>query len=1184
MLQRARRHCILLAFIVLCSNVAVCGEQAGKGFEMPPVEAFISKWAQSGGSELGSAQSFLVELCDLLGVARPDSPRPTVSENIYVFERQVTFNNPDGTTSSGRIDLYKKGCFILEAKQGSDQKPQTNPLSQAEMKRESARRRGTAVRGTHRWDDAMMKARAQAEGYARALPPEEGRPPFLLVVDVGYSIECFAEFSQSGGVYTPFPSARENRIFLEDLRRDDVRERLRRIWADPLSLDPSRVSERVTNDIAIRLGRLAKSLEDSGHDPELVSMFLMRCIFTMFAEDVDLLPYDSFTHMLSQLEEAPENFAHAATDLWRAMKKGGFSSFLMKKVLRFNGHLFEDATALPLNRDQLDLLLEASKANWSEVETSIFGTLLERALSPKERHKLGAHYTPRAYVERLVIPTIIEPLREEWDTVKAVALNYVRKGDHKSALKEIQDFHKRLCEIIILDPACGSGNFLFVSLDLLKDLEGEVVAAMRDLGKRGFAFEGQGYAVGPHQFKGIEFNPRAAAISELVLWLSYLQRHYKVYGRINPPEPILKDYKSIECRDAVLAWDRIEEVTDESGKVVKRWDGETYVRNPDTGRDIPDETALVSTHRFVNPRPASPWPRADFIVGNPPFIGNKRMRTALGDGYVDALRAVYPDVPGSVDYVMYWWQRAALLAQQHKIKRFGFITTNSIRQTYNRKILDAFLDGDPPLSILKAVPDHPWVDSSNGAQVRISMTVVASGHEQGIVSNVILERPADGYVAVSVDNLIGRINSNLTIGIDAGSLKPLQANEGLCSRGMIILGPGFIVTPDTAKDLGLGRIPGLEKHIRPYLNGRDLSGKTRNLMVIDLFGLSIEEVQHRYPDVYQWVVERVKPDRDQKKDGVMRTKWWLHGRVRSEFRPALVGLTRYIATVETARRRYFVFLPSEVLPDDKLVIFASDDAYVLGVLSSRIHIAWSLASCAKLGAGNDPVYVKSACFDTFPFPDATAKQKQRIREIAERLDSLRKTRQEAFPELTLTNMYAVLEKIRYGVHLTNQEESIRTQGQLDTLMAIHDELDQAVAESFGIPSTISTEAILERLVELHNKRWVDEQLGDIHWLRPDYQASESGVQGRLHLEDYINDNAGQSLRTKDTLQSWPKTMPEQVKAVRGVLPECGHTFSSESVAKKFKGAKRQTVMDILHTLEALGHIRAMDDDVFSLYP
>lgn len=469
---------------------------------MPPVEAFIAKWGQSGGSELGSSQSFIVELCDILDVARPDPPRPTVPDNTYVFERQVTFNNPDGTTSSGRIDLYKRGAFILESKQGSDKAPQTNPLSTAERKHESVRRRGTAVRGTHRWDDAMMKARAQAESYARALPPEEGRPPFLLVVDVGYSIECFAEFSQSGGVYTPFPSAWENRIFLEDLRRDDVRERLRRIWSDPLSLDPSRMSGKVTNDIAARLGRLAKSLEDSGHDPELAAMFLMRCIFTMFAEDVDLLPYDSFTQMLSRLEEKPENFADAATDLWRAMKTGGVSSFLMKKVLHFNGHLFENATALPLTRDQLDLLLEASKANWSEVETSIFGTLLERALSPKERHKLGAHYTPRAYVERLIIPTVIEPLREDWDNVKAVALSYVRKSDHKTAIQEIQDFHKRLCEIIILDPACGSGNFLFVSLDLLKELEGEVLAALRDLGKTGFAFEGQGWAVGPHQFRG----------------------------------------------------------------------------------------------------------------------------------------------------------------------------------------------------------------------------------------------------------------------------------------------------------------------------------------------------------------------------------------------------------------------------------------------------------------------------------------------------------------------------------------------------------------------------------------------------------------------------------------------------------------------------------------------------------
>ena len=297
------------------------------------------------------------------------------------------------------------------------------------------------MRGTKGWDDAMIRARGQAEAYAKALPVEDGWPPFLIVVDVGHVFELFADFSRTGKHYTQFPDASSFRMPLNELRRPEVRDRLRAIWTEPLSLDPARRAARVTREIAARLAVLAKSLESMGHAPHSVATFLMRCLFTMFAEDVGLLPRKSFSDMLEGLRGHAGKFRPMAHALWEVMNTGGFSPILKEDLLRFNGGLFEDADALPLTEEQLALLIEAAKADWQDVEPAIFGTLLERALEPRERHKLGAHYTPRAYVERLVMPTIIEPLREEWENVTAAAVALANAGQADKAVAEVMAFH-----------------------------------------------------------------------------------------------------------------------------------------------------------------------------------------------------------------------------------------------------------------------------------------------------------------------------------------------------------------------------------------------------------------------------------------------------------------------------------------------------------------------------------------------------------------------------------------------------------------------------------------------------------------------------------------------------------------------------------------------------------------------
>jgi hypothetical protein len=610
-------------------------------------KTFIARWAAATASERANSQPFLSELCDVLDVPRPDPNR----EHGYGFEFEVTEQHADGSTTNGRIDLYRRGCFVLESKQFQAAKAAASQLELAAREAGviTKKKSSQPVRGTEAWDDAMVKARGQAERYVRALPASEANPPFLLVVDVGHSFEVFADFTQAGKAYLPFPDPRTFRIRLEHLADEKARERLRLIWTNPAALDPARQSADVTREISAHL-----AFEQAGRAPWVVADFLTRCLFCMFAEDVGLLPDRSFTDLLGSLSGDGEGFQELAGQLFHELDTGtgkGISVVLRKKLLRFNGGLFSDCTALPVNGLQLGLLKEAAKQNWSHVEPAIFGTLLERALNPHERHKLGAHYTPRAYVERLVLPTVVEPLRAEWESVRAATFTHARAGDLKKARDEVNAFHDRLCRVLVLDPACGCGNFLYVSLEHLKRLEGEVLDVAAQFGES-FKLELATHTVDPHQFLGLEINPRAAAITELVLWIGYLQWHFRTRGQTMPAEPVLKKFKNIECRDAVLAYDgEPEPARDEAGNPVTVWDRRSTKKDPVTGRDVPDETKRVPLLSYKNPRPAE-WPLSDFIIGNPPFIGTARMREDLGDGYAETLRAAYPAVPESADFVL----------------------------------------------------------------------------------------------------------------------------------------------------------------------------------------------------------------------------------------------------------------------------------------------------------------------------------------------------------------------------------------------------------------------------------------------------------------------------------------------------------------------------------------------------
>src|SRR5690606_15980033 len=269
------------------------------------------------------------------------------------------------------------------------------------------------------------------------------------------------------------------------------------------------------------------------------------------------------------------------------------------------------------------------------------------------------------------------------------------------------------------------------------------------------------------------------------------------------------------------------------------------------------------------------------------------------------------------------------------------------------------------------------------ADVRISMTVGVVGQEVGKLATVSNEIKKEVEREVTLIERIGRISSDLTIGPDVASSGPLKANGGLSSMGCMLAGRGFVITHEKAIELGLGSVAGTERHLRPIINGRDLNQRSRNLWAIDLYGLQINEVRKDYPAIFQHLYENVKPERDVNRDRKFREEWWLFGRPRPEMRSATNGLSRFIVTTETSKHRFFTFLDSSIIPEHVLIVIATDDAFHLGVLSSKHHVLWALAAGGRLGIGNDPRYNKTRCFETFPFPEASDAQKAIIRALGE---------------------------------------------------------------------------------------------------------------------------------------------------------------------------------------------------------
>ncbi len=924
---------------------------------------FVEKWRASRRTERAAAQEHFIDLCRLLGEQTPNEADPSGED--YAFEKGAT----KSTGGQGWADVWKRRRFAWEYK------------------------------GPHANLGAAFKQLSQ---YREGLD----NPPLLVVCDLD-RFEVHTNFTDTAKRVYKFDLADLSAGVATTASVLPPLDVLRAVFTEPERLRPEWTPEYVTEQAAAEFATLAESLRQRGVDPERAAHFLMRLLFCLFAEDINLLPRRLFTRLVEQTKRRPVVFRELLRELFAKMRAGGF--FGIDEIAYFNGGLFADDTTLELTRADLAVLERAARLDWASVEPAIFGTLFERSLDPDKRSQLGAHYTSREDIQLIVEPVLIAPLQRRWAAVQEQAKELIARRDAVSGgartIRErelerlLQNFAGEIAAIRVLDPACGSGNFLYVALKRLLDLEKEV-----SLFAARHARSGLLPRVQPGQLYGIEVNTYAHELASVVVWIGYIQwLHENGFGI--PDKPILKPLDNIRRTDAVLA-------ADEEGRPVE---------------------------------PA--WPAADIIIGNPPFLGGKRLRAELGDDYVDRLFGLYDGrVPREADLVTYWFERARALIADGRVQRAGLLATQAIRGGANRRVLERIKGtGD----IFMAWSDRAWV--LDGAAVRVSMVGFDGGAEES--------RTLDGAAVETV-------NANLTSALDLTRAQRLEETVGICYQGPVKVGAFDIDAEAAARLLTAPNPHGRDSSevVRPFLNASDITRRSRNMHIIDFGTMSLEEAS-LFEHPFEYVRRYVKPERDKNRRARRREFWWQHGETVPGLRDAIASLERYIATPRVAKHRLFVWVTARTLPDSRLYMFAREDDYFFGVLHSRVHEVWVLATSSRHGDGSGggrPTYNNTTCFETFPLPwppgqePADDPRVAAIAAAARELVGLREgwlnpegASERELKRLTLTNLY---------------------NARPTWLDLAHQRLDAAVLAAYGWPADLGGEALLARLLALNLAR------------------------------------------------------------------------------------------------------------------
>jgi hypothetical protein len=634
-------------------------------------------------------------------------------------------------------------------------------------------------------------------------------------------------------------------------------------------------------------------------------------VFSFFAEDVGLLPVRLFERLVG-VRVAPEALRLQLAKLFETMRDGGL--FGVEDVPWFNGGLFQNIDVPPLAEADVLALKAASALNWSAIDPSIFGTLFERGLDPAKRSQLGAHYTDPATIMRLVEPVVVRPLLAEWQASKAAIERAMAKskrhGDkaYRDAQAAFVGCLERLKAFRVLDPACGSGNFLYLALKALKDIEHQVNFEAEALG-----LERQHDGTGPHNVLGIELNEYAAELARVTVWIGELQWRIDK-GYAFKTRPVLEPLDHVACGDALLALDPVRA-------------------------------------EFVE----ASWPEADAVIGNPPFVGVSRKRRELGEAYVKALDSVYDErVPGASDLVCYWFDKAQRAIESETLLHAGLVATNSIRGGANRTVLQRIVDLG---HIIDAWPDEPWIN--DGAAVRVSL--VCFGRGDGAMFNGL---PVAEIYADLTARAIGGAALDLTVAM------PLTENAAASFQGASKKAKFEIDAALARRWLALPNPNGRPNSdvLKPWANGFELSRGPQHQWIID-FGISLPESDaSMYEAPFEYATEHVRSVRLNNNRESCRKYWWRFAEARPALRRALSEVTRFIATVAHSKHRFFVWLPVTTSPDQALITVTRADDATFGVLHSRVHELWSLRLGTSIGVGNDPRYTPTTCFETFPFP------------------------------------------------------------------------------------------------------------------------------------------------------------------------------------------------------------------------
>ncbi|MEI8376593.1 MAG: DNA methyltransferase [Planctomycetota bacterium] len=957
-------------------------------------QQFIAKWQRVTLTERSACQQHFLDLCELL-----DQPKPAEADpegTWYTFEKGVQTSED----RQGWADVWMRDHF------------------------------GWEYKGKHK---DLKAAYTQLQLYREALE----NPPLMIVCDMD-RFEVHTNFTGT---------LKQQHLFdlagLADPANLDI---LRRVFTDPNSLKPGITSEAITIEAAERFAKLADGMRDRGIEPLRAAHFLMKLMFCMFGEDTLLLPAGLFGKLLDNAKANPAYLPRRLESLFKAMASGG--DYGNDTIAWFNGGLFADADVISLTQEEINSLVVVNGKDWSCVEPSIFGTLFQRTLDPAKRSQIGAHFTGRADIEDLLKPVLLAPLQREWAEVKrkceeelwpkVVKASRARtKGlsdkdspQRKAFDRAILDFIGRLAQVSVLDPACGSGNFLYVALHMLLDLEKEVIAYAA---MRGLSLVPQ---VNPAQLRGLEINVYAHQLAQIVIWIGYLQwMHHN--GFKMPNDPVLAPIDTIKQMDAIL--------------------------------DLSDPE-----------HPKEPeWPEAEFIVGNPPFLGGKLLRKNLGDDYVDAMFKVWGErVPREADLCCYWFERARAHIENKKCRRAGLLATQGIRGGANRKILERIkVSGD----IFFAESDRKWV--LDGAAVHISMAGFDGGEEKSHV--------LDGKPVV-------KIHADLSAAANTATAKVIAVNRGISFMGDT-KGGAF----DIADAIALEMLKHPNPHGRPnsdvvvpWINGLDVSRRNRDMWIID-FGVEMEsEKASRYESPFDYICQNVRPEREKNNRQSYRDRWWIHVEPRPALRKAFASTCRFIGTTTVSKYRLFAWFEAPVLPDHALIVFAQAKDCFFGILHSRIHETWALQQGTQLETR--PRYTPSSCFETFPFPQPTPYQDDAISCAAKELDDLR-CRWLNPPEWTKTEVLEfpgsvdgpwaryVVDPDARGIGTvrwprlipkdTDCAASLKTRTLTNLynqrpawLDLTHMKLDTALFAAYGWDPGISDDELLERLLKLNLER------------------------------------------------------------------------------------------------------------------